>query len=729
MTPRKVFHTAFAAVFLLSFSQAVAQEEHARRNRLANEKSPHLIKHSDDPVQWYPWGEEAFKHARMRDKPVFLSIGYLACRWCEVMRVESFSDPEVAALMNEVFVSVKVDRDERPDIDGLYTVVSRILTGGAGWPLNVIMTPDGKPFFAGTYIPKRSGFGRVGMMRLIPRVKAAWDERRSEVLESADMITALLREATALRAGGELDESVMSKAYMELSARFDEEHGGFGQGVKFPAPNTVLFLLRYWKRTGNERALQMAAGTLASMRQGGIYDHLGFGFHRYSTDPEWLLPHFEKMLYDQALLAMAYTEAYQATGREEFASTAKEIFTYVLRDLSSHEGGFYSAQGADSGGEEGTSYLWTMRQMEEALGEEGAKLAAKVFDVRQWGNFRQPSSEERAGLNVLRLRAPVSETAGAMKMPEKQLRARLDTLRAVLFEARLRRGAPETDDKVLADWNGLMIAALAKGGRVFREPAYSRAAGRAADFILGNMRDLEGGLLHRWREGHAAYMANAEDYAFLIWGLIELYQTGFDVRRLEAALELTGILIGDFWDGQGGGFYSSAPGDGVDGLIVRMKGVVDGARPSANSVAMLNLLRLGGLIASAEYEDRAARIAGAFAGDVWDRPLAHAMFLSSLDFMEGPSYEVVVVGDPGGEDTRAMLRALQGGLLPNVVVLLLPAGPGVKRPPILRRVGYIEDMGMVDGKAAAYVCENHECSAPTTEPRMMLKALGVTDSR
>jgi uncharacterized protein YyaL (SSP411 family) len=705
----------------MAAAQAMAEEpEQKKYNRLIDEKSPYLIKHAANPVDWYPWGEEAFERARMLDKPVFLSIGYSTCHWCNVMEEESFSDPEVAALMNEVFVPVKVDREERPDIDGIYMTVCQMLTGSGGWPLTIVMTPDRKPFFAGTYFPKQSRFGRIGMMELVPRIKTVWEEQRREALESADRITSALRDVAAHGAGGELDATVMDEAYGELLAGFDKERGGFGAAPKFPIPHNLLFLLRYWKRTGRAEALEMAAGTLASMRRGGIYDHLGFGFHRYSTDPEWLVPHFEKMLYDQALLALSYLEAYQATREEEYASAAREIFTYVLRDMASHEGGFYSAQGADSEGVEGKFYVWREEEIKGALDEKEAALALRVFNVHPGGNFIEQFRGEKTGENILHLKAPLAEASSSLKMSGEGLNERLEAVRKKLFEARLKRVAPDTDDKVLTDWNGLMVAALARGARVLGEPAYERAAERAADFILENMRDPGGGLLHRWREGHAAYRANAGDYAFLIWGLIELYETGFEVRRLEAALALARDLVRDFWDERAGGFYFTPPAG--DGQIVRMKEVTDSAVPSSNSVSMLNLLRLARLTANADFERKAALISEAFAKSVKESPSAHTMLLSALDFGEGPSYEVVIVGKEREKDTEAMLAALRERFLPNMVVLFKPASE--EKPGIQVLAEFVEHMEMKDGKATAYVCKNHECDLPATDPKKMLELLG-----
>ncbi|TKJ45155.1 thioredoxin domain-containing protein, partial [Candidatus Aerophobetes bacterium Ae_b3b] len=522
-------------------SKSKTGEKH--HNRLIFEKSPYLLQHADNPVDWYPWGPEAFEKARKENKPVFLSIGYSTCHWCHVMARESFEDSEVARLMNEVFVSIKVDREERPDIDNVYMMVCQMITGSGGWPLTIIMTPDQKPFFAATYIPKERRFGRMGMLELIPRIKELWTTRRDEVLSSANEITAALQQVSQDAPGEELDETTLDLAYEQLAKRFDEQHGGFGGAPKFPTPHNFLFLLRYWKRTNTERALQMVEKTLQAMRRGGIYDHIGFGFHRYSTDSHWFVPHFEKMLYDQATLAIVYTEAYQATGKEEYAQTAREIFTYVLRDMTAPEGGFYAAEDAESEGEEGKFYLWTEEEIRQVLGSEEAALIVKIFNIEEGGNFIEQVTGRRTARNVLHLTKSVKELASELKMSDYDLQKRLQAMRQKLFTYREKRIHPHRDDKILTDWNGLMIAAFAKGARVFDEPRYAEAARGAVDFILKNMCTSDGELLHRYRDEQAALPAQVDDYAFLIWGMLELYETIFEVRYLQIALDLNRDLI------------------------------------------------------------------------------------------------------------------------------------------------------------------------------------------
>jgi len=694
-------------------------------NRLVKEKSPYLLQHADNPVDWYPWGEEAFERARKEDKPILLSIGYSTCHWCHVMEHESFEDPEVARLMNETFVSIKVDREERPDIDNIYmTVCQMISKSGCGWPLNVIMTPDNKPFYVATYIPKETRFGRVGMIELIPQVKELWNTKRGDVIRSADQITNVLKEGVQFSSnlkGEELDETSLKEAFTELEGSFDSKNGGFGTAPKFPTPHNFLFLLRYWKRSGDVRALNIVEKSLQSMRMGGIYDHVGFGFHRYSTDQNWLVPHFEKMLYDQAMLAMAYVEVYQAIGKKEYAKTADEIFTYVLRDMTDSSGGFYSAEDADSEGEEGKFYFWTKDEIQEVLGEGQSQLILKVFNVIDGGNFSGEATGRNAGSNILNITNSLSEIASSQNISEEELELRIDEARTKLFEVREKRIHPHKDDKILTNWNGLMIAALAKGAQVLSESKYIDAAKKSANFILENMRDKNGRLLHRYRDGDAGIKANADDYAFFIWGLIELYEASFDVRYLQTALELKKEMINHFWDNKNGGFYFTS--DDGDDLIVRQKEINDGAIPSGNSVAMLNMLRLGRITADTDLEEKASMINGVFSKLIGRYPSAFTQFLVGLDFGIGPSYEVIIAGNSGAEDTGAMIKALRMRFVPNKIVLFRPTDKDASY--IATIAEYTTNHLSIGGKATAYVCLNYECKLPTTEIDKMLELLNV----
>ncbi|MCX9012240.1 MAG: thioredoxin domain-containing protein [Candidatus Methanoperedens sp.] len=687
-----------------------------RPNRLIFEKSPYLLQHAYNPVDWYPWGEEAFEKAKREDKPIFLSIGYSTCHWCHVMEKESFEDDLVAGFMNDTFVSIKVDREERPDIDAAYMKVCQAMTGSGGWPLNIIMMPDKKPFFAATYIPKVSRSGRTGMLELIPKVSDLWITRRKEVEEAAAQALSALRETPAGAPGKELGEDVLHMAYEQLLGAFDEQHGGFGDAPKFPTPHNLMFLLRYWKRTGDIIALRMVERTLTAMRMGGIYDHIGFGFHRYSTDAAWFLPHFEKMLYDQALLAMAYTEAFQATGEKEYERTVREVFTYVLRDMTSPEGAFYSGEDADSEGIEGKFYVWTENEIRSVLGEE-SDLVVRVFNVKKNGNFKEDG--KRVGENILHMTKPLPELVSEFGLLADELQKRIDDARQKLFKAREKRIHPGKDDKVLMDWNGLVIAALAKGAAALNEPEYMNAAQRAVDFVLGNMRDPRGRLYHRYRDSELAVPAFLEDYAFLVWGLIELYEVTFKESYLQAALDLTNDQIEHFWDRENLGFYSTA--DDAEEVLVRRKEIYDGAVPSGNSVSMLNLLRLGRMTANPELERMAAEIGQAFSQIVYQAPYAHTQLMAAVDFAIGPSSEVVIAGDLEADDTKAMLEALEREFIPDKVVIFRPGK--IEEPEILQLAEYARYMFSTDGKATAYVCRNYSCRTPTIYAERMLELL------
>jgi uncharacterized protein YyaL (SSP411 family) len=690
-------------------------------NRLINEPSPYLRQHAHNPVDWYPWGPQAFEKAQREDKPIFLSIGYSTCHWCHVMAHESFEHPEVARLMNETFVSIKVDREERPDIDNVYMRACQVMTDSGGWPLTIITTPDKKPFFAATYVPRESRFGLAGMMELIPHIREVWAKRRGEALSLSYRITAELRQTSQDTAGGDLDEATLKLAYEQLAESFDGQHGGFSRAPKFPTPHNLLFLLRYWKRSGNKAALDMVEKTLQAMRRGGIYDHVGFGFHRYSTDSQWLVPHFEKMLYDQAMLAMAYIEAYQATGNDNYENTAREIFTYVLRGMTVPEGGFCSAEDADSEGEEGKFYLWTQEQVQQALGNQEADFVAQVFNIEKDGNFTEQATGRKSGASILHLRKPLEEIASDLNLSQQDLQEHLEVIRQKLFAYREKRVHPMKDNKILTDWNGLMIAALAKGAQAFDEPEYAEVACRTADFILAKIRKANGRLWHRYRDGQTGIEANLDDYAFLISGLIELYEATFDASHLEFALALTNDMIRHFWDEDDGGFYLVA--DDGESLLVREKEIYDGAIPAGNSVAMLNLLRLGRMTANSDLEGKAAKIGRAFSRSARQSPAAHTQLMVALDFGIGPCYEVVIAGNAQAQDTKAMAKALRTRFLPNKVVLLNPSeqeSPGIARLP-----EFTKNQSSIGGKATAYVCQNYNCKLPTTDISKMLELLDV----
>ena len=689
-------------------------------NRLVFQKSPYLLQHAGNPVDWYPWGDEAFEAARRQDKPIFLSIGYSTCHWCHVMEHESFEDTTVARLMNNAFVCIKVDREERPDIDQLYMSVTQAMTGSGGWPMTVIMTPDKRPFFAGTYFPKESLYGRPGMLDLIPRIQQVWTSDRAKLLEGAEKVVDFLKQNSTVTAGDALTEATLTTAFQQLSSRFDSTYGGFGQAPKFPTPHNLTFLLRYWHRTGDSHALEMVEQTLQQMRLGGIFDHVGFGFHRYSTDQTWLLPHFEKMLYDQATLAMAYTEAFQATGKQQYAQVAEEIFVYVLRDMTSPEGGFYSAEDADSDGEEGLFYLWTPAELKEVLGETEGEWVARLFDVVEGGNFHDQSSGQKPGGSILHLKHSLSAIAAETKEPEEKLENRWQAARHKLFAHREKRIHPFKDDKILTDWNGLMIAALAKAGAAFGEQKYVEAAQKAADFILTKLQKSDGTLLKRYRDGEAALPAHVEDYAFMTWGLLELYEATFDVQNLKNAVALDDVLVRDFWDEENGGFYFTSINSHEE-LLVRSKEIYDGAIPSGNSVAALNLIRISRMTGNESLGAKAVAVGRAFSQQVARGPIGHTQLMSALNFWLGPSFEVVIAGDLGDAKTKTMLRALRAKYIPNKVVIFRPGN--AERPAIVELASYTEFQKEQNGLATAYVCRNFACKAPTNSIDEMLSSL------
>ncbi|MBP7341783.1 MAG: thioredoxin domain-containing protein [Syntrophaceae bacterium] len=685
-----------------------------KANRLINEKSPYLLQHAHNPVDWYPWGEEAFARAGREDKPIFLSIGYSTCHWCHVMERESFEDAEVAALLNDTFINIKVDREERPDIDAVYMKACRLMTQSGGWPLTVMMTQDLSPFFAATYIPRETRYGRVGLLDMIPQVRTLWRTKRAEVLVAADEITAALRRPESGRAG-DVGEDLLHRTYRSFMMSFDATFGGFGEAPKFPSPHNLFFLLRYWKRAGEEEALRMTEQTLQNMRRGGIYDQIGFGFHRYSTDARWIVPHFEKMLYDQALTALAYLELYQATGKKEYEKTAREIFSYVLRDMTDAQGGFYSAEDADSEGQEGKFYLWTEKELRSLLSPEEADLYLSIY--RHTDDGELPGMREIPAGHFIPHRATVyGEGDRDFPMAEEE---GLEAIRKKLFAAREKRVHPHKDDKILTDWNGLMIAALARGAQVLDDAAYSAAALRAMHFITEKMTRADGGLWHRYREGQAAVDAHIDDYAFMVFALLELYEATLDAGHLLRALELQSRLAAFFRDGQNGGFFFTS--SEAERLPVRPKELYDGAIPSGNSVSFLNALRLSRITGDADLDRQAHEIYRAFCAPAGAMPKAFTYFLCGLDFAVGPVAEVVIAGGEGLPDTQAMLAALRRHYAPNTVVIFHPDGEAETE--IATIAPWIQEHSASEGRARAFVCTNFTCALPTSDPEEMIRLI------
>ncbi|MDX9702703.1 MAG: thioredoxin domain-containing protein [Candidatus Auribacterota bacterium] len=691
-------------------------------NHLKDSLSPYLIQHASNPVEWWPWCEEAFRKARDEEKPVFLSIGYSTCHWCHVMERESFEDPEVARLMNETFISIKVDREERPDIDSVYMAVCQMVTGGGGWPLSIIMTSDKKPFFAGTYLPKHSVYGRIGMIDLSLRIREIWHNNRNELLQSAKDITGHLKRSVTFTGGLQPGLEILDDAFARLQELFDVTYAGFGGTPKFPTPHNLRFLLRYWKHAKNSTALEMVERTLRNMRLGGIYDHIGYGFHRYSTDSTWLVPHFEKMLYDQALISIAYIEAYQATGDLFYKKTACEIFSYLLDDMRSPEGGFYSAEDADSEGEEGRFYLFTKREIEQLLSPSDAAFAIAVFNVTDEGNFRVEATGQKNCSNILHITDSEEKLAKRFGITQNQFQTTLEKVRKVLFQARQKRVRPFKDDKILTDWNGLIIAALAKAAKAFNEPLYAQTAKQTLDFILKHLRNKVGRLLHLFRKGRAGITAQIDDYAFVIWGIFELYEYFLDPQLLFNLFDLHNDLINHFWDDKNGGFYLTA--FDAENLIVKTKEIYDGAVPSGNSVAFANLIRMAVLTGDASYYEKASKMAAFFQSELSKMPVGYTEFLSGLDYLLREQYEIIIVGDINKEQVESVLRTIGKYFIPNKMIIHKPVDAKMSEQ-LEKIVQYIGLYKSNDGNTTFYVCKDKQCAAPTDKIDDVMELLGI----
>jgi uncharacterized protein len=675
-------------------------------NHLFNEKSPYLQQHAKNPVNWYPWKEEAFQEAHRRDVPIFLSIGYSTCHWCHVMERESFEDDEIAKILNDGFVCIKVDREERPDIDATYMSVCQMLTGGGGWPLTILMTSEKEPFWAGTYLPKKSNNGMLGLSDLIPSIKSLWkNDRLRLVSDGAAVIDALTRYQQATMPTI-LNKDVLNMAYNQLVELYDDQFFGFGHSPKFPSPHNLIFLIRYWRRTHEKKAIEMVVNTLTAMYRGGIHDHLGGGFHRYSTDNKWQIPHFEKMLYDQATLLHAYSDAYQATRDPIFSITIRDVANYTLNYLTDPEGGFYSAEDADSEGQEGKFYTWTKSQISEILNEKEASIAYQIFGVSDEGNM-----DGRSGENVLYLKNSEEKFVDEITIKTTEYQAKIKSIYSKLLAKRNNRARPFLDDKILTDWNGLMIAALSRAGVVLNEINYITAAEKSANFILNNMHNGE--LLHRYRLGEASIPAFLDDYAYLIWGLIELYEATFNAKYLEEAKRLTEKALQLFWDSDSGGFYIAGS---LEDSLPRVKETYDGAKPSGNSVMAMNLLRLGrGL--ERNFESMAEKLLSALSATVRQNPISHTYLLCALDYYFGPSYEVVLVGNNSLIDTSLTIDAIRGIYSPNQILMLKTAS-------LNNLLGYTSEMKNIDEKPTIYICQNRICKLPTTNIEEAIKTLG-----
>ena len=687
-------------------------------NHLKYSKSPYLLQHAENPVDWYSWGDEAFEKAAKEDKPIFLSIGYATCHWCHVMAHESFEDEKVAELMNNAFINIKVDREERPDIDNTYMTVCQMLTGRGGWPLTIIMTPDKKPFFAGTYLPKDSRGQQLGMTDLIPQIQKIWTEDRQRIMQSVESISDGFSKTLSLgTSSNSLPDNVIETALQALERRYDKTYGGFGTHPKFPSPHNLLFLLHQAEATGNQTSKEMALHTLHQMRLGGIWDHIGGGFHRYSTDEKWLLPHFEKMLYDQAMLLMSYTEAWRVSGEPIFKDTCYQIFEYLNTNMLSPNGAFYSAEDADSEGEEGKFYVWEWDEIFEHLTDDQAQLFCDVFNISETGNFRDEATGEFTGKNIPHLKQNLSKIAKEKNMDPGNLRDSLDEMRRVLYDIRKERIPPLLDDKILTDWNGLIIAALATAGAVFNDSEFTEAAISIESFISSKMMTPDGRLLHRFRGDEAGIDGMADDYAFVIWGLIELYETTYNPTFLKKSIDLQSTFHEQFGDDKHGGFYFTSSES--DTPMGRQKEIYDGALPSSNSVAALNGFRLSRLTGNPGHEKESERIFTAFSEVITDNPSAYTFTLiTKLTAINNP-VEVAVAGDADDSGTQNILNYLSKLNRFQHSVLL----KSHQTEETLRTLSPFTESFSLEEAPMVYVCRNFSCDAPVSTLEDLKKVL------
>ncbi|MBC8509043.1 MAG: thioredoxin domain-containing protein [Anaerolineales bacterium] len=682
-------------------------------NRLANENSPYLLQHAENPVDWYPWGEEALEKANTEDKPIFLSVGYAACHWCHVMEHESFEDPETAALMNEHFVNIKVDREERPDIDNIYMQAVVAMTGQGGWPMSVFLTPDGQPFYGGTYFPPEPRYRMPSFKDVLHSVERIWREDREKLLESGEKITAHLKATgESHNAGGEINPSILSEAAMRLAQAYDWKNGGWGQAPKFPQPMAIEFLLRQASR-GDRMALDMTNHALKSMAKGGMYDVAGGGFARYSVDDFWLVPHFEKMLYDNAQLALAYLHAYLITADEEFRRVCEETLDFVLREMTHPEGGFYSSLDADSEGEEGKFYVWTSEEIQAVISDpEDSRLFLAAYGVTQQGNFE--------GHTVLQRVLDDDQIAEEFGLPIEEVPKKLAEIHALLLEKRTERIRPGTDDKVLVSWNGLMLSAFAEAGRYLKRPDYVETAIRNADFLLTALHP-DDRLLRSWRDGKARYNGYLEDYAAMILGLLALYQSDPNPRWFSSASELAIEMITRFRDPDGGFFDTR---DDHEKLLYRPKDLQDNAVPSGNALAALALLQLSAFELNLEWRDMAEAMMAKMGGNLARYPTGFGQWLIAADFALGPVNEVAIIGDSESAQTQALVEMLWKQYQPHLVAAISEEKnnlEGVENLPGFPKL--LENRGLFNDQSTAYVCQGFVCQQPVNTPEELAEQL------
>ena len=732
-----------ALTWLVTSSDTFAESNPARpehTNRLAQEKSPYLLQHAHNPVDWYPWSEEAFARARRENKPIFLSVGYSTCHWFHVMAHESFENEDVAAIMNREFVNIKVDREERPDVDRVYMTFVQATTGGGGWPMSVWLTPDLKPFVGGTYFPPEDRYGQPAFKMVLERIATAWKENHNKIVEQGSKIVDALRESQSTSiAEGKIDAAILEAAYRQIDRSYDPKEGGFGNAPKFPRPVTINFLTRFYardpKNESGKQALEMALFTLRKMAAGGMHDHVGGGFHRYSVDRYWHVPHFEKMLYDQAQLAVAYLDGFQITRDRQYESVARDILDYVARDMTSKEGGFFSAEDADSPvvaagvdrghpeTKEGAFYVWTKKEIDDALGD-----AAEIFDfhygIQPHGNAPEGSDpqDEFRGKNILIERHTIPETAKHFRKTEEEIGKLLAQSREKLFSIRAKRPRPHLDDKIIAGWNGLMISAYARGAQVLDEARYLEIATRAAKFLRTNLYEEKSKLLYRnYRGGRSDIEGFADDYAFVIQGLLDLYEASLDVQWLKFAVELQETQDRLFFDEKNGGYFSTRGED--ESVFLRMKDDNDGAEPAASSIAALNLLRLSQFLddPAVAGADRARKTIDAFAATLSHFPSAMPQMLTALDYSLSKPRQIVIAGKKYAPETNALLREVNRHFLPKTILVLADGAEGQKY--LGDKNEAVRAMSPIDGKSAAYVCENFTCKAPVTDPKQLAALL------
>ncbi len=689
--------------------------QHTKANRLLNEKSPYLLQHAYNPVDWYPWGEEAFQAAKDQNKPIFLSIGYSTCHWCHVMEHESFEDKEIAEMMNDAFINIKVDREERPDIDAVYMQVCQMMTGTGGWPMTIVMTPDQKPFFAGTYFPKESVMNRIGMMELLPKIALAWMEQKSNIEANADELIKKMKKMEERENIVALSQKTLERAFDGIDNLFDPKHAGFGIKPKFPVPHNFLYSLRYNRSADNETALKITKESLDAMLKGGIYDHLGGGFARYSTDREWLVPHFEKMLYDQAMLTHAYLEAFLVTKNDEYKRIVEETLHYVKRDMTAPEGGFYSAEDADSEGVEGKFYIWQQSEIEDLLGD-NAKYIIDYFNIEEEGNYENAAGHMPEKGNILHIKDDLDKLAEKHEIDKAELETIISESKKILLDARNKKVRPGKDDKVLTDWNGLMISAFAKAGFVFKNSDYIETAEKAYSFVNEKLK-TQVGMLHRFAKGEAAVNAMLDDYAFLTFAAIELYSATFKHQYIRDAIEMMDTLETHFEDKEQGGFYNTA--DFGEQLIHRKKDLYDGAVPSGNSVVLMNLVRLSKITGNSEYDVAAQKLIDFFSAKVDSYPSIYAYFECALDYIYNPAVEIVITSKEKPEESE-FVDALRNVFIPNAVVIYK------QNDAMDLYASYLKNM-KVNDETTVYVCKNYACELPVSTVEEMKHLLVMAE--